>query len=95
MPPIYRWHKLCNKDLLSKRYKACDQTSRTSTCTSTCSSKAEGGGADITTNTVGRNDDGERWMDGERRINIETKKVSRERFAVSHLRLAIAAILFI
>jgi len=49
VPLIYRWHKLCNKDLLSKRHEACDQTSITSTCTSTCGSKAEGGGADITT----------------------------------------------
>ena len=54
VPPIYRWHKLCNKDLLSKRHEACYQTSITSTCTSTCGSKADGGGADITTNTVGQ-----------------------------------------
>jgi len=47
VPPIYRWHKICNEDLLSKRYEACDQTSTISTCTSTCGSKAEGGRADI------------------------------------------------
>jgi len=47
VPPIYRWHKLCNKDLLSKRYKAYDQISITSTCINTCGSKAEGSRADI------------------------------------------------